>query len=110
LKLRINNFFVANRIYRTVDVHYITVVKTPQNMDDGTGSADITQKLISKAFTFAGTLYQAGNVNNLNRVGNNTLRFYQFTKFVKALIRNGDHSNIGFNCAKWKVSCLCFCV
>src|SRR3546814_15170803 len=64
--LPIYDLFVAQRVHGPVHVNYIVIVETAEYMNNGIGSADITQELIAQAFTFACPFYQAGDINDLN--------------------------------------------
>ncbi|MPN12027.1 hypothetical protein SDC9_159337 [bioreactor metagenome] len=86
----------------------IVVFKTTQHMNDGIRFTDICQKLVAQSFTFTGAFYQSRNVHNFNCGRNNALWVYQFSKFVQALIRDGNNPDIRFDGAKRKICRLRF--
>ena len=110
LEFGVNDFFVTDRIYTTVYMSYIFIVKTTEYVQDSICFTDICQKLVSQPFTFASPFYKSCNVNNFYSSGNDTSRMNQFGKFGQAFIRNGDDTYIRFDGTEREVGCLSLCI
>ena len=78
-------------------------------MNDGIRLTDIGKELVSQTFTFAGTLYQTGDIYDLHRRGNHTaFGFTDLTQFNQPLVRHRDHTYVRFNGAEREIRTLCF--
>ena len=107
LQFRIDDFLIAQRVYRTVYVNDVIVFEAAQHVDDGVALADVSQELIAQAFSLAGTLHKAGNVYNVAHSGHNATRMYQFGQSCQSLVGHGYLSHLGVDSTKRKVGCLC---
>ena len=107
LQLGVDDFFVANRIHTSVDMHHIAVVETAQHVDNGVGLADIAEKLVAEPLTLRGALHQTGDVYDFYRGGNDFIGFHQRGQRRKALIGYSYDAHIGFDGAKGEVGTLC---
>ena len=92
-----NRFDVADRINRAFDVDDIFVFKTAHDLNDGIGFADIGEKLISQTFAFRRAAHESGDVNKLDRRGNDALCFVQFFQNGEPFVRHGDDTDIRFD-------------
>jgi hypothetical protein len=72
-------------------------------MDDRISAPDISQELITKSFPFAGTLYEAGDVHDLNGRRNHPVWFDQLFQFDQALVRNRNYADIWLDGAKREI-------
>ena len=107
LQLGVDDFFVANRVYTSVDVHHIAVVETAQHVDDGVGLADVAEKLVAESFTLRGALHQTRDVYDFYRRGNDFCRLHQRGQRREALVGHRDYANIRLDGAKREVGTLC---
>src|ERR1019366_3674804 len=104
----VNYFFIPNRINRAIYVNDIIIIKTAYNVYNGIHTSDVTQKLVTQSFAFAGSFYQPGNVHKLNGGRYNTLWLNQFFKFIQPGVGYRYHPYIRVNGTKRKISCLSF--
>ena len=107
LQLRVDDFFVANRVYTSVDVHYVAVVKTAQHVENGVGLADIAEKLVAESFALRGAFHQPRDVDNFDRGGNDFCGLHQRGQRREAFVGHGDYADIRLNGAKREVGTLC---
>src|SRR3546814_393486 len=105
--LPIYDLFVAQRVHGPVHVNYIVIVETAEYMNNGIGSADITQELIAQAFPFACPFYQAGDINDLNSGWNQSLRIDQICQLTETIVRNGNGTDVGIDGTEREVGRLC---
>ena len=104
----INNFLVAYRIHRTIDVRHVFIVEAAEHMQDCVRFADIGQKFISQPFAFTCSFHQSGNIHYFYCGGNDFFGIYQFCQFIQPLVGHSDYAHIGFNGAKGKIRRLGF--
>src|SRR5581483_1756043 len=104
LQLSIDDLFVAYGVYRAIHMYHIIIIKTAQHMYNGIGCAYISQKLVTKALAFAGTLYKAGYVYYLNGIRNDVPGLNDLDQFGQAFIGHSDHAHIRLDGAEWKIS------
>ncbi len=107
LQLIIDDLLVAHRIDRAVDMGDVVVVEAAEHMQDGIGLADIGQELVAEAFSLRGALDEAGDVYDLDGRRNHRLGLAHLDEPGQTVIGNGDHTDVGFDCAERKVSRLC---
>src|SRR3546814_13352241 len=105
--LPIYDLFVAQRVHGPVHVNYIVIVETAEYMNNGIGSADITQELIAQAFTFACPFYEAGDINDLNSGWNKSLRINQICQHNETIVRNGTGAEVGIDGTERGVGGVC---
>ena len=107
LKFGIDYLLIANRIYRTVNVYNIAVIEATQYVNDSIALTNISQELVAQTFALAGTLYKACNIHNVADSGDNTTRMNQLSQFGESLIGHTNLSQLGVDCTKGEVGCLC---
>ena len=92
----------------------VVIVKTSDNMNDCVDLTDMGKEFVSQSFSSAGSFDQACNIHELDGGGSNFLRMIHFGKNIQPVIRNKNHSRIGFNGAERIVfrlsSCVCNCI
>ena len=103
LKFVIDNLLVAHGINRAVDMGDIVVVEAAEHMYDGIGLADVGQELVAQALALGSTLYQTGNIDNLDRGGHHALGLTHLHEFGQAVVGHGDYAHIRLNGTEWKV-------
>ena len=101
---------VAHGIYTAVYVNHIAILETAHYMNDRIYFTNISEELVSQAFTFRSTLDQTGDVNELNDSRCNLLGMIHFTKKPNPLIRDRHNTDIGINRAERIVGRLCPCL
>ena len=79
-------------------------------MDDGIGIANISEKLVAEALTFAGAFHKACNIHEFDHRICHFFGLVKLCEKVNPLIGNGNHTHIGLNCAKREVCRLCTCI
>src|SRR5512133_1824079 len=79
---------------------YIIIIETTHDVNDGIGTADVAEKLVSKPFARAGALDQAGNVNECNGCRLGLLRVDDGRQLVHAGVRNLYDTDVRVDCAK----------
>jgi hypothetical protein len=89
---------------------HVVIVKTAQDMQDGIGLPDICQELVAQSFPFAGPFDESGDIHDIHGSRDNALGIDQFFQFLQSLIRHVHNTNIGFYCAKRKISALGFSI
>ena len=85
----------------------VLVLKATQHVDDGVRLTDVPKELITQAFTLRGTFHQTSDIDYFTSGRNDASWMYNLCELGKALIRNGNHTDIGFNRTKREISCLC---
>ncbi len=103
LELVVDYLHVAHRVYRGVDVRDVVVVETAQHVKDGVRLTDICEELVAKPLPFRGSLYEAGDVYDLDRGRHNRAGFAHLHKFVETAVRHGYHAHVGLYGAERKV-------
>ena len=88
----------------------VGILEATQHVDNGVRRADIAQKLVAQTFALRGTLHQTGNIDNLDRRGDDPLRVVDLGQTDQTLIGYGDHADVGFDRAEREVGCLRLCV
>ena len=73
----------------------LVVVKAPQDMYKGISVPDFTEEPAAGAVTLS--LYQAGDVDNINSCMDDTLGGLMLLELVKTLIRHLYHAQVGFH-------------
>jgi hypothetical protein len=56
LKLRVDDLLISNRVYPAINVHNVIIIKAANHMKNGIHLADISKKLVTQPFPFAGAL------------------------------------------------------
>ena len=110
LQFRVNDFFVANGVHASIDVHDVSIVKTAEHVDDGVRLSDVAEKLVAESFALGGSFHQAGNIDDFNRGGNDSPWMNEFSKFVQTFVGHGDDADVRFNGAEGEIGRLCLCI
>ena len=109
LQFCVDDFLVAYWVYRTVNMGYVVILETAQNMYDCICLADVAKKLVAKSFTLTCAFHESGDIHNLTCCGHYSSWMYQFCQFCKSFVRYCNHAHIGFDSTKRKISCLSLC-
>ena len=99
-KFQIYCFYISKRIYASVHMCDIVVVKTPYNMCYCIYLTYMRQKLISQSFAAGCTFNQSRNIYELKIGGSNFFTVIKFSKCVKSFIGNGNNTNIWLDSAE----------
>jgi hypothetical protein len=110
LELGVDDFFVADRVDRAVDVDYVRIVETAKYVKDGVSLADVCEEFIAETFAFRCAFYETCDVDDFDCSRYDALRIDEFGEFVEAFVGNGDYAYVRFDCTEWEVSRLGFCV
>ena len=97
LQLVVDDFLVAHRVDRSVDVNHVRVVEATEHMNDGVRLADVGEELVAKTFAFRSTLHKTCDVDNLDRCRHDALRVDDFCELVESLVGHGDYAHVRFN-------------
>ena len=65
LELRVDDFFVANGIYRAIDVYDVRIIETAEDVDDGITFAYVSEELVTEALALGGAFDESGDIDNL---------------------------------------------
>lgn len=102
LQFVVDDFLVAHRVYRAIDMHHVRVIETTQHVDYGIGLTDVCQELVAETLAFRRAFNQSGNVDNLDRGGHDALRIDDSGKFVQAVVGHTDYADVWLDCTKGK--------
>ena len=108
LEFGVHHFFVADRVYRSVYVDDVAVVKAAQHVQDGVGLADVREELVSQALSLGGTFHQAGDVHDLHGGGDGALGLADFGKHFEALVGHVGGADVRVDGAEGEVGALGF--
>ena len=103
LQFVVDDFLVAHRVYRAVDMHHVRVIETTQHVDYGIGLTDVCQELVAETLAFRRAFNQTRDVDNLDRGGHDALRIDDSGKFVQAVVGHTDYADVWLDCTKRKV-------
>ena len=87
-------------------MYNIAIVEASQNVKDGIGLPDICKKLITKAFTLAGSLHEAGDVHDVHSRRNHALWLAEVCEGLKSLVRDICGTEIRLNGAEREIGTL----
>ena len=76
-------------------------------MEYGIAFTDVGKELVSKAFTAAGALHQAGDVHYVDRCGDGALGVTDIGEHVETAVGDVGASKVGFDGAKGEIGGLC---
>ena len=106
LQFRIDNFLVANRVDRAIDVGDVIVLETAQHVDNRVGFTDVSEEFVTQSLTLRRTFYKSCNIDNFARRRHDSPRMHQFGQLRQSLVGHGDDTDIRLNRAKWKIRSL----
>ena len=66
----IDHFDVTDRVHTSVHMRDVATFKAAHDVDDGVDFTDMAQELIPQAFAFTRAFHKAGDIDKLNRSGN----------------------------------------
>ena len=84
----------------------LAILKAAYHMDDGIHFPDMGEELVSKAFAIGSAPHQTCNVYKFDGGRGNLIRIIHFSQLVQTLIRNCNHTHIGFDGAEGIVGSL----
>src|SRR3990172_2961032 len=99
-EFRFYDFNVTLGIDSSIYVNNIRVVETTDDMGNRVDVADVGEKLISKPFSFAGTLHKAGNVNELDGRWDDFWRSIDLCQTVNPGIGNRHNTDVRVDSTK----------
>ena len=108
LKFRVDNLLVPDRIDISVHMDYIVVVETAKDVENSICLTDVCQKLVSKAFSFARSFHQTGDVDDVHCCRDHTLRFTHVCKHLETLVRDVCRAKIRFYRTEREIGALGF--
>ena len=101
---------VAHRIHTAIYVNHIAVLEAAHYMNDRVYFTNISEELVSKAFTFRSTLDQTGDVNELNDSRCDLLGMIHFPQKANSLIRDRYNADVGVDRTERIVCRFCSCL
>ena len=106
LKVCVDDILVANRIDTPVNMRHVVIVETSEYMYDGIGITDIAQEFVAQSFAFRGAFHQAGDVDYFYCSRDDPSWVVYFCQCDEAFVGDCDDTDVRFDGAKWKISCL----
>ena len=102
LQLQVECFYVANRIYRTVNMRKLFVIKTAQNLDQSIGVPYVRKEFVSNTFTLAGSLCQSRDIHDFNCGRDHLFGGLEIHQLIKPGVGYINHPHIRFVACKCK--------
>lgn len=99
-ELEFDDLLVTRRVGLPHDVGDIVVGKTPDDMHNGVGLADVLQELVAKAFTLRRALHESGDIHELHHRRHRALGLHDFRQACQARVRHLHHADIRFDRAE----------
>ena len=90
-------------------MHDAVVVEAAEHVYDGVALADVGEELVAQAFALAGSLHEAGNIDDVADGRHDAARMHELGETGQSLVGHGDLSKLSINGAKGKVCCLRLC-
>ena len=104
-QLGLDGFNVRAGVHAAIDVHDVRVAEEAHDFADGIGFADVRKELVAQALALAGARHQTGNVDELDRCGNDLGRMVDFGQLLQTIVGNGDDADVGLNGGERVVGC-----
>ena len=109
-QLQIDCLDVAHGIHASIHMDDIAVLEAAHYMNDRVYFTNISEELVSQAFTFRSALDQTGNINELNDSRCNLLGMIHFTQKANSLIRDRYNADVRVNRTERIVGRFCSCL
>ena len=106
-QLQVNDVDVTDGVGAALHVDHVLVVKAAHNMDHRIGHTDVGEKLVAQALTSAGTLYQTGNVYELDHCWGGLFGVVHLCQLVQPGVGHRHHAHVGVDGAEGVVGALC---
>lgn len=94
---------IPNRVNVTLNVDDLSIVETPNDLENGIDSTNVRQERVTQTGTGGGTTGQTGDIIDGQVGGNLGLGFVMTAEPVEALIGNDDTSFFGVDGSEGKV-------
>ena len=104
-QLGLDGFNVRARVHTAVDVHDIRVAEEAHDFADGIGFADVREELVAQTFALAGARHQTGDVDELDRCGDDLGRVVDLGQLLQAIVGNGNDADVGLDGGEGVVGC-----
>ena len=99
-QLRRDDLDVADRVEETHRVGDVVFLEATHNVDDCVDFADVGEELVAEAFALVGALDQAGNVDELDRGGDDRAGLEEQFEAGQTIIGDGDNADVGLDGAE----------
>ena len=99
-QFQVNGFNIPHRIYGTIHMDDVVIVKAPDNMNNCVHFPDVGKEFVSQALAAAGAFHQACDIHKFNGGGSNLLRMIHIREHVQPVVRYKHHACIGFDGAE----------
>ena len=99
-ELGVDDFNVAQRVGRALDVGDVGVFKTAHDMDNRVAAADVGQELVAQTFALRCALHETCNVDKLNDGRGELLRVMLVAQPLEPLVRHGHDADVGVDGAE----------
>ena len=96
-QLQLNGFNVSDGVYGTIHMDYIVIFEATHHMHNGIRFTDISQKLVSQAFSLGSPPNQARNIHKLDNRRSDFFRMIKVRQKLQALVRHSHYAHIGIN-------------
>ena len=96
-QLQFNGFNISDGVYGTVHMDYIVIFEATHHMHNGIRFPDISQELVSQAFSLGSAPNQPRNIHKLDNRRSDFFRMIQVRQKFQALIRHRHYAYIGVN-------------
>ena len=81
-------------------MHDIGVLEVANDLADGVAVADVGEELVPESLSLAGTLDEAGDVDELDRRGDDSRGVDHLGELLEALVRDVDDAHVGVDGGK----------
>ena len=102
-EFRQNYIEVVHRIDPAVDMDDVAILEEPHHVRDRVDVADVAEKLIAEPLSLARAFHKSGDVDELQRGGDDSSGLLQFGEHPEPLIRNRHDSGVRLDRAERKV-------
>ena len=102
-QLKVDCLDITRRINRSIDVDDIGILETTHYMYNRIYLTDVGKKLVTKSFSFAGTLYESSDIYEFDGRRCHLLCMIKLTELYNSLIRNRYDTHVRVDCCKWIV-------
>ena len=104
-QLGLDGFNVRAGVHAAIDVHDVRVAEEAHDFTDGIGFADVRKELVAQALALAGARHQTGDVDELDRCGNDLGRMVDFGQLLQTIVGNGDDADVGLDGGEGVIGC-----
>ena len=109
LQFGVDDFLVANRVNRTIDVRDVVVLETAQHVDNRVGFADVSEEFVAQSLALRRTFHETRNIDDFAGRRHDSPRMHQLRQLRQSLVGHGDDADIRLNRAKRKIRRLRLC-